>query len=275
MRTLRSQALWALAALALGCSSAARAASFSVEPVRIDLTSKTPLTTLTVRNNGRQPTVVQLETSSWIQNEGRSTLTGTTEILATPPIFTIPPGGVQLIRVGLLRQADPARELSYRILLREVVPADPAASGLRVALAISIPVFVQPPVPAAPKLQWQIVPEADSQLKVRIANTGNAHVRLGTVEIWPATNKTSARAPHAAAPLARQDLGAYLLPGDSLTYSASLTPSPDSPSSVAIRARTDNGDIDAEVATDAAIPDSTAAPGRADSSAAAPRASMR
>jgi fimbrial chaperone protein len=109
-----------------------------------------PIDSVTIRNGGAEPVVVQLEVSSWSQREGEALLAPTTDLLATPPIFRIPAGGTQLVRVGLRRAPDPQRELSYRLFLREVPSATPSASSIRITLSISLPVFVTPLAKLAP-----------------------------------------------------------------------------------------------------------------------------
>src|SRR6185312_9864851 len=145
-------ALWGLALLTAGVSTAL-AGSFTVNPVRLTLSATQAVAAVTVKNVGDEATVVQLETSSWTQHDGQDVLTSSSEILATPPIITIPPGASRIIRVGLRRAPDPQRELTYRLFLREVPPPEPLAQSLRVALLISMPVFVVPPQSVAPEVQ--------------------------------------------------------------------------------------------------------------------------
>ena len=48
---------------------------------------------MTVRNTGSEPAVIQMEVMSWSQAQGKDVYTLSKEILATPPIFTVPAGG--------------------------------------------------------------------------------------------------------------------------------------------------------------------------------------
>ena len=54
--------------------------------------------TFTVRNNGTEPVMMQMELMSWSQSEGKDVYTATREVLGNPPIFTVPAGGSQLVR---------------------------------------------------------------------------------------------------------------------------------------------------------------------------------
>ncbi len=64
---------------------------------------------MTVRNDGDDAVVIQASLLSWAQDEsGQDVYTPTNEALVTPPIMTIPPGGEQIVRVGLRRAGRPA-----------------------------------------------------------------------------------------------------------------------------------------------------------------------
>src|SRR5215470_478534 len=74
------------------------AGSFEVNPVRVDLSAAARTAAVTVRNTGAEAVVVQLSVVAWSQEDGRDVYSDTKEILATPPIATIPAGGEQIIR---------------------------------------------------------------------------------------------------------------------------------------------------------------------------------
>ena len=99
----------------------------------------------------------------------------TTELLASPPIRTIAAGASQVMRLVLRRPAK-GREASYRILLDQIPP--PAAPGtVRIALRLSIPIFVEPLERAAPHLQWRV--EASlGQAELVAVNDGNRREKV-------------------------------------------------------------------------------------------------
>jgi len=88
MRVLR-QASYGLAFFIAGTVGAS-AGSFAVSPVRVTLSSSDPVASLVVRNDDSAPVVVQLELAAWSQQDGKDEFSPTREILATPPIFTMP-----------------------------------------------------------------------------------------------------------------------------------------------------------------------------------------
>ena len=239
--------------LALSCALAApaNAGSFAVNPVRVTLSGGQLVAALTVHNNAQEPTVVQLTTSSWTQHEGADVLAPTKDILATPPIFTLPPGGSQIIRVGLRRAPDAQHELTYRMVLREVPPPEPLSQGLRVALAVSLPVFVTPPHPIAPKLVWQVAKLPNGEVQLRASNTGSAHIQVGHFELSLASNGQK---------LTEQTVAAYVLPDDTRTWILKDIRGADTGTQVKISAQTDAGDSHSQVAIEAgsAEPDAPA-----------------
>lgn len=175
-----------LLALFLG-AGAALAGSFTVTPVRVALTTAEPIAALTVRNSSDEPAVVQLEATSWTQKDGTEHYERTRDLLATPPIFTLPPRGSQVVRIGLRRAADPRRELTYRLYLQEVPPPPPPDFvGMRVALRLGVPVFVQPAVVGVQELQWQLLRSADGKLSIACLNSGTVHARIAGFSLTPA-----------------------------------------------------------------------------------------
>ena len=106
-------------------ASVASAASLGVSPVRVTLSESQSMGSLTVRNDGTEPASLQMEMLNWSQAEGQDVLMPTRELLANPPIFTVPAGGSQLVRVGLRRAPDGQRELTYRLVLQELPPPIP------------------------------------------------------------------------------------------------------------------------------------------------------
>ena len=219
-------------------ATAVSAGSFAVNPVRATLSAKQPVGSLVVQNNGSEPTVVQLETVSWAQQDGKEVYEPTKDILATPPIFTVPAGGSQIVRVGMRRAAEPGRELTYRLFLQEVPQTKTDLQGLRVVLRVGIPVFVLPAAAASPSLRWQAMRMADGSLRVRVTNSGNAHIQLARSKLMTTGN---ARA------LAEQDVPAYVLAGQTRDWVYKVNPLPASGVPLRVAAQTDLGDMSTEL----------------------------
>lgn len=209
---LRSLTLCVLAsAAALGLSSTpAVAGSFAVSPVRVDLSAKTQTGAVTLRNQQDSPVVVQAQVLHWEQHEGNEDLSPTQDLLVSPAVFTLPARGSQLVRVALQRPVDPARELSYRLILTEVPQqASPGFTGLNVTLRLSLPIFVEAQTPATAKLAWSARDEADGSLAVTARNEGETHARVLKFTVAPAEGPGALL--EASAPT-------YILPGQAGTW---------------------------------------------------------
>ena len=217
---------------------AVHAGSFTVNPVRITLSATQTVAAVTIRNTGTEPTVVQLETSSWNQHEGQDVLTSTNEVLATPPILTVPPGASRIIRVGLRRPADPQHELTYRLFLREVPPPEPIAQGLRVALLLSLPVFVVPPRMPEAQIQWHAVRTRDGSIRLHARNTGLSHVQLGELQITAAGGGPA---------LATRAMAEYLLPDNDREWTVAAKSVPPAGTALLISSQADIGRLQANV----------------------------
>ena len=155
----------------LAGATVVNAANLGVNPVRVTLSDKQKIGTITLRNDGTDPVPMQLEALKWSKEEGEDVFTSTRELIVSPPIFTIPAGGSQLIRVGLRGAPDAQRELTYRIIMQELPPPpDPDFNGTKMLMRVSLPVFVLPKVAAKPVLRWQAVRTSDGALKISLTN---------------------------------------------------------------------------------------------------------
>jgi fimbrial chaperone protein len=206
-RRTTSQAVLGLALLIL--AGVAEAGAFGVSPIRITLTPQQPAGMLTVSNQSDEESVVQLQANAWSQQDGADVLEPTGDLIAVPPLFTLTPGGSQVVRLGLRRPPAAAGEVTYRLLLREV-PPPPADDfmGLQVALNLSLPVFVLPAGGAQPELRWGLARAADGSVELQLNNAGDAHVQLQKFTLTdPEGNVRNSKA-----------LSVYLLPGQSRSW---------------------------------------------------------
>ncbi len=190
-------------------------------------------------NADDSPVVVQIRVVRWSQNDGTEQLEDTRELLATPPVLQIPANGQQIIRVALRREPDSVQELTYRVIFEEVPQAAPKDFvGLRVALRLSIPVFVAPAHgKASAELAWQSRWLANGQVELAATNTGSAHLQITDFE---------AQFPGSLMPL-RGIASKYVLPGSRMSWT--LTPPADAnrQGAIPIRGHSDQGDFSADV----------------------------
>jgi fimbrial chaperone protein len=235
MRTL-------IAALLIGAAAAApaSASTFNISPIRAELTSGHRTEALTIMNAEDSPVVIQIHVVSWSQKSGTEQLEDTRELLATPPVLQIPANGQQIIRVALRREPDPSEELTYRVIFEEVPQAAPKDfTGLRVALRLSIPVFVAPAHGrASAEVAWVSRWLPDGQLELAATNNGTAHLQITDFE---------AQLPGSLMPL-RGVTSKYVLPGSRMSWT--LTPPADATrqGAIPIHGHSDQGDFSADVA---------------------------
>ncbi|HEX5648491.1 MAG TPA: molecular chaperone [Steroidobacteraceae bacterium] len=210
MTVLRRQhrAACGLAAL-LALPPAVLAGTFSISPLRVDFSGPVKTAALTVRNEDATAVVVQAEGLFWSQDGAGDALASSRDLLVSPAVFTLPPGGQQLVRVALRRAPDPDRELAYRLIVQEVPQAAaPQFTGLQVALRLSVPVFVAPAQsatrPAA--MAWTAQQDTHGTLTVIARNDGPAHERI---------HRFTVRSGDGSRLVAEQSSLAYVLPGAS------------------------------------------------------------
>lgn len=176
---MRAIAAALLASGMLAACDEAAASALSIAPIRVELSAAKRTAVLTLRNQEDSPVVVQARPAAWTQRDGEDQLAETHDLVVTPPIFTVPPRGQQVLRVALLRDPDPSRELDYRLVLSEVPSSTPTeTTGLKVALRITLPVFVAARTAAAADLAWSHSWLPDGSLEIAAQNRGTAHLQI-------------------------------------------------------------------------------------------------
>ncbi|MGH8278005.1 MAG: fimbrial biogenesis chaperone [Gammaproteobacteria bacterium] len=216
----------------------ARAASFQVNPIRVTLSAPRSTDVLRVTNSSDSSTVVQMQIVAWTQANGADAYTPSRNLLATPPIFTVAPGGEQIVRIGMRTSPDAKRETCYRLFLTEVPPPpEPGFRGVQIALRIGIPVFVEPAVATAPDLHWSARRVSASELEISAVNSGTAHAEILKLSVTVAGRST---------PIVKE-FGGYVLPG--ATHTWTIKPAAPLPTNVSldINADTDRGSFHAQV----------------------------
>jgi fimbrial chaperone protein len=235
-RVAKPSALVAVLVFLLACG-AAMAQSLTVLPVTIQMAPGRMATVLTIINQGDIETAVQVRTFAWNQPDGNDQLTASEEVLASPPLATIPPGATQVVRL-VLRRPPQGQEASYRILLDQIPPA--AAPGtVRVALRLSIPIFAEPATRVSPHVQFHIERDAVQAYLVAI-NDGGHHEKIRDIAV--ATSDGSALRTEASA-------SPYVLAGATRRWRIVAQARLPVPGGIVhLSARTDTGVIDQPVA---------------------------
>ena len=158
----------------------ASAGSMSIAPLGVNFDAKQRSEVVQITNSGSAELAVQVETFSWSQVDGKAAYGPTDEIIAVPPIFSLPPGETQLVRIGIILAPASDYERSFRLFFTELPPpiTEREGPGLTMRLRVGIPVFDKPLVVDEAALEIVGVDEVDGNLRVSLFNSGNTHVRV-------------------------------------------------------------------------------------------------
>jgi fimbrial chaperone protein len=183
---------WVTAAL-LAVSLNGAAATFGLTPMRVELSAASPTAIVTVNNSGDAPLTVQVQAYTWTQPDGNDVYDESRGFIVSPPIFTIAPGAVQIVRVALRGKPPAEVEQAFRLIFREVPPAEEATADralFHIALNMNIPMYVAPTGgAAAPKSAISLDGGSRGGPRLRIANDGTANLRLANLAITQGREK--------------------------------------------------------------------------------------
>lgn len=173
-KTLTGLGLFAgLAAVAV--SSAAWASSLYVNPVRLVLNPDKRTALLSVRNDGTTPLSFRMQAFDWSQSNGEDVRTPASDLIMSPPIATVAPGSVQLVRIGP-KKRDSSREHAYRVIVQEI--PGPASSGkISLAVRFDLPLYIPTARKSAPSVRWQAHMDG-GKLQLEGENLGVSHVEV-------------------------------------------------------------------------------------------------
>lgn len=209
-----SSARFAFLLCCIVAGSAADAGVFSVTPVRIYMTPKDRAVAVTIVNEGDDPVALQADLNLWSQApDGTDQLTLTDDLILSPPIIKLAPKARQVVRLALLKPADASRQLTYRLIMREIPEATQPKNvtiQVPIALALSMPVFITPP-PAAREVTCGVV-NSDKDLTVTCKNSGTAYAQVREFQLKYGEKVE-----------ARFEGGVYILPGASKSIPVRLS----------------------------------------------------
>ncbi|MCU0805628.1 MAG: molecular chaperone [Burkholderiales bacterium] len=213
--SLRVALLRLVAGLLVVAAVPAWSGSFSISPVRVELSPQEATAAVTVTNTGDEPASIQLRVFTWRQEGNEDRLDPTRDLIATPPLFTIPPGESQIVRLGLRRPPQSTAEVPFRAIFEEIPgpPRPQSAPGLRINLRISVPVFYSPREELKSALAWRLSRSAPGKMVLTVKNSGDASAQIGELAL--------ARAGEAK-PFVEQKNFAYVLPGAERSFTLDM-----------------------------------------------------
>lgn len=181
----------ALVAASVISVSTAQAASLQVAPVSLEVQAPGAAATITLRNEGTTPLNAQIRLFRWIQANGQEKLDPTDEVVASPPIATLPPKTDYTVRLVRVTKRPVSAGESYRLFVDEL--PDPKARRNRVVTLVmrySIPVFFYPHDTADAKLAWS-VEQRGGRVYVAATNDGDRHVRISALKLGDGSGTTA------------------------------------------------------------------------------------
>lgn len=216
VRRVGSTALTTL--LSLVFHSPVFAGSLVVSPINLLVISPSKAGAISLTNQDKQPTQLQIRIYRWRQQDGKEVLEPTRAVVANPPSMTIPSDQTYTVRIARLGAAPIGLEESYRLVIDELPPPiDPQPErqnglkslGVGLLLRTSLPVFFQAKS-ATPKISWRIW-NADGKLNLEATNAGDRHIKLVGLAV---------KGPQGVTKFNAAGSNAYVLPGSTLRYEA-------------------------------------------------------
>jgi len=179
----RLKPVWA-ALIAWCCltSSAADASSLEISPIAVNLVAGQNVKVIEIWNRGGSAVAVQIRAFAWSQSADTDILAPTNDLILSPPIFTIPAGASQTIRL-LLRAKGETGERSYRLLVDEVPAPNAQRNHVGIAFRISMPVIAAAAAAPSRELRWRARRGPGNQILLSAANTGNVYDKVHAIAV--------------------------------------------------------------------------------------------
>lgn len=161
----------------------AQATSLEITPVAVHLVPGQQATTIGVMNRGGLAVAIQLRAFAWSQDRDADVLTPTSDIILSPPIFTIPKGAKQTIRLLLRKGAKQSGERAYRLMIDEVPPANAGAQQVQIAMRVSLPLVVASAAAKPQPLRWRAQRGTRNRIILSANNSGTDFDRIYAIAV--------------------------------------------------------------------------------------------
>ena len=165
-----------------------QAAALQVSPTTVQFNADGKAERVWLSASGDTPVTGQVRVYRWVQKDGKDVLTPTRDVMASPPVMTVPAGQTQLLRL-VNKVPSGAAEQAYRLIVDELPPAGEKTphAGVQLLLKYSIPVFVAPAGKAQGKAKRALdgvtftLQQDGKQTWLTADNTRNTHIRLAAL----------------------------------------------------------------------------------------------
>jgi fimbrial chaperone protein len=150
------------------------AGTLQINPILVEIGERHRTGSVTVRNVEDVPVTIRAYPLAWSQERGDDRYDETHAVIVSPPVFTIPPGGTQIVRVGMRR---PGGAQTFRLMIEEVPEAN-QGGGIRVALRLNLPLYSNLAQGAPADLRWTATRQAGGDWAIEAHNDGSGWVRV-------------------------------------------------------------------------------------------------
>lgn len=188
----------------------ASAGSLKVNPVHINLPAAHQSVSLKMTNGDAAEVSVRVVTYGWTQIDGRDVYTATDNVIVSPPIFTVPAGMTQLVRIGL-RSRDGGG--AYRVIFEEIPAQRPVDGQIQITMRLNLPLYVLPLGGGTADVSWTAWRDGTGEITIEGRNRGSLHSQI---------TQLSAQLP-VGSHLLSNDMG-VVLPGSARQWNAGKWP---------------------------------------------------
>jgi fimbrial chaperone protein len=184
--TFSTQALALFLGACLAFAGAAKAATFSVDPIIVTLEKTNSSASIAVTNQTTQKLRLQVTGFSWKQSTtGQLQLAKTDQLIYFPQLLTLDPGETKRVRIGVTMPQGPV-EKTFRVFMEELpslqsVLGPKGRAQVTLLLKVGVPVFLRPagsPVVSGAARTGSIEKGA---VNFDVVNTGNTHFSIQSV----------------------------------------------------------------------------------------------
>ena len=167
-----------IVAAALAASPAKAGAALEVAPVLVDVAAPASTGTVSIRNADDKPTSIQVRLFRWRQSAGEEHYEPTQDVVASPPMAVVAPGGTLTVRVIRAAEAPVRGEESYRLVLDQLPEADKGGRAkVSMLLRQVLPVFFSEADRSPPQVSWSLAPGPRGYV-LRAQNGGDQRLRV-------------------------------------------------------------------------------------------------
>ncbi|MBK3332085.1 molecular chaperone [Persephonella atlantica] len=166
--------------------SEAYSIDFFIKPLKIFIEKGKNTAVFEIVNTSDKDMMIETELKKWdLDNKGNFVLSETEDIIVIPPFIQLKPKQKQLIKIAYLGEPPIKKQLSYRLILKQVPDeldikssGDKVKTAVQIVFHISVPVFINPlTVNPEPKLIITPVEVSKSKVALKLENVGTGFVK--------------------------------------------------------------------------------------------------